>query len=65
MTAVKFGEVSGFKRFVDLSIVGSVNVDYALEVPGGYATVALLKKAATIDVEKFEQYFHTIRVDRD
>lgn len=65
VTAVKFGEVTGFKRFVDLSIVGCINVDYALEVPGGYATVALLKKAATIDVARFEEYFHTIRIARN
>lgn len=62
VTPVKFGEVTGFKRFVDLSIVESVHVDYALEVPGGNVTVNLLKKATAIDTERFEQYFHSITV---
>ena len=64
VTSVKFGKVTGLKRFVNLSAVGAVHVDYALTVPGGYATVTLLKKATAIDATKFEQYFHTIRVVR-
>jgi hypothetical protein len=65
VTPVAFGNVTGFKRFVDMSIVESVHVDYALEVPGGYASASLLKKGMQIDVSKFEQYFHTIRIVRD
>lgn len=62
VTQVKFGEVTGFKRLVDSSVVGSVSVDYALEVPGGCATVTLLKKGAAIDASMFEPFFHTLRI---
>ncbi len=62
VTSVKFGNITGFKRLVDLSIVGAMHVDYALIVPGGYASVTLLKKATNIDPSQFENYFHTIRI---
>jgi hypothetical protein len=42
VTPVVFGNVTGFKRLVDLSIIESMHVDYALEVPGGYASASLL-----------------------
>jgi len=64
MSPVAFGSVTGFKRLVDLSIIESMQVEYALEAPGGYASVSLLKTGISIDESKFEQYFHTIRVVR-
>jgi hypothetical protein len=62
VTQVKFGNVTGWRRFVDFSIVGSMNVDYALEIPVGYAEVTLLKKGTAIDPPHFEQFFHTLRI---
>ncbi len=62
VTKVKFGDVTGFRRFVDFSVVGSMNVDYALEIPGGYAVVTLLKKGPAIDPSRFERFFHTLRI---
>jgi hypothetical protein len=62
VTQVKFGNVHGVRRFVDLSVVESMSVDYALEVPGGFAMVALLKKGTENDTSQFEQFFHTIRI---
>ena len=64
VTPVIFGKVTGFKRVVDMSIVESMSVDYALEVLGGYASASLLKKGTSIDESRFEQYFHTIRIVR-
>jgi hypothetical protein len=62
VTQVKFGNVTGFRRFTDISVVGSMNVDYALEIPGGYAAVTLLKKGTAINPSQFEQFFHTLRI---
>jgi hypothetical protein len=62
VTQVKFGDVTGFRRFVDLSIIESMTVDYALEVPGGYAAVTLHKKGTAIDPTQFEQFFYTLRI---
>lgn len=62
VTQVKFGDVTGFRCYVDFSVVESMNIDYALEIPGGYAVITLLKKGTAIDPSQFEQFFHTLRI---
>jgi hypothetical protein len=59
---VRFGDVTGFKQVEVTAEVGAKHVRYALRVPGGYATAAILKKGIEWEEAMFDQWLATIRV---
>ncbi len=61
---VAFGNVGGVKKVTREPYSKSPEFDYALQVPGGYVTIGLLKPGQGLDESRFEQYFHAIRIVR-
>ena len=59
---VVFGNVGGVKKMTHRSDSKSTELEYALQVPGGYATIGLVKRGTGLLESKFEQYFHTMRI---
>ncbi len=64
VTQVAFGKAKGVKRVSHIPDVGSYDVDYVLEVPGGFAQLGVLRRGTPtpFDEARFEKYFHTIRI---
>ena len=62
---VAFGNVGGVKKVTQVQDQQSPDVDYALQVPGGYAQIGLAKSGPGLDESEFEQYFHTVRIVHD
>ena len=62
---VRLGRVSGFKQVEVVAEVGVKDVRYALRVPGGYATAAIMKKSIEWEEAVFEEWFSTIEVTSD
>jgi hypothetical protein len=59
---VRLGNVTGFKKVQEILEVGNKDVSYALQVPGGYATAAILKKGIEWDESVFDQCLSSIQV---
>lgn len=62
---VHFGVVHGVKHLRTIAELGSKQIKYALKVPGGYATAAVMKKGLEWEESQLEQYFSTIQVIKD
>jgi len=61
---VHLGNVTGFEQIEVTAEVGAKNVQYALRVPGGYATAAVLKKGIEWEESIHDQWLSTIQVIR-
>ena len=62
VTQVTFGAVKGVKSVRVVREVGSKSVQYALEVPGGFAHAGIVKRGLEWDEAEWEQFFPTIRM---
>ena len=62
VTSCVFGAVRGIKHVQVIRDLDSKTVDYALEVPGGFVDVGILKRGAAWDESDWEQFFHTIQM---
>jgi hypothetical protein len=65
VTHVTFGAVKGVKSLRVVREVGSKSVQYAFEVPGGFAHVGIVKRGLEWDESEWEQFFPTIRMIRN
>ena len=59
---VELGNVTGFKKVQVVPEVGTKDVSYALQVPGGYATGAILKKGIEWEESVFDECLSSIQV---
>jgi hypothetical protein len=59
---VQFGRVVGLKCVSRRASLKSKQVNYALEVPGGYVVADLFAFDKDFDESELEAYFHTLRV---
>ncbi len=57
-----FGAVRGVKRVEIIREVGSKSVRYALEVPGGHAHAAIIRRGLEWDETEWEQLFPSIQM---
>jgi hypothetical protein len=62
ITSVVFGAVRGIKHVQITQELDSKTVDYALEVPGGFAYAGILKSGMKWDESEWEQFFDTIQM---
>jgi hypothetical protein len=62
VSPLRVGPVQGVKRVETTAELGAKHVKYALEVPGGYATAAVMKKGLKWQESHIEQLFATIQV---
>jgi hypothetical protein len=59
---VRFGEVAGIKCISRMAAPKFKQLDYALDVPGGYIVAVLHSSASDFDESEVEAHFHTLRV---
>jgi hypothetical protein len=59
---VHFGAAHGVKRIETTAELGTKHAKYALEVPGGCALVAVMKKGLKWEESEVEQWFSTIQI---
>ena len=64
VTPVVFGGVRGVKCVQVVREVGSKTVQYALEVPGGFAHAAIVRRGMAWDESEWEQFFPSIQMIR-
>jgi hypothetical protein len=62
VTPVKFGEIRDMKRVEIVRDLDSKSVDYALEVPGGFAHAGIVRRGMAWDESEWEHFFHTIQM---
>jgi len=62
VTQVAFGAVKGIKCVRVVREVGSRSVQYALEVPGGFAHGGILKRGLDWDESEWEEFYPSIRM---
>ena len=62
VTRVTFGAVKGVKSVRLVQEVGSKSVQYALEVPGGFAHAGIVRRGLEWDEAEWEEFFPTIRM---
>lgn len=59
---VQFGDVAGLKCVSKMRSPKFKQVDYALEVPGGYVVASVQSRTRDFDESELEAYFRTLRV---
>ena len=62
VTPVTFGGVTGVRRVQIVRDLDSKSVDYALEVPGGFAHAGIVRRGMAWDESEWEQFFQTIQM---